>query len=80
MTDQQRQDSVIIVIRTSTETEKPVTLETKLVTDLGLSSMEVLVLVGDLESVFRVVIPVSRMDHVETVDNLCQVVIDLLRQ
>ncbi|MCD8160963.1 MAG: acyl carrier protein [Clostridiales bacterium] len=79
MTIQQVKDRVIRVIRTSTETEKPVTLETRLVTDLGLSSMEVLVLMGDLESAFRVVIPVSRVDHVETVEDLCQVIIDLLR-
>lgn len=78
MTVQEVKEAIIQVIITSTETEQTVTLDSELVRDLGLSSMEVLVLLGDLESAFGVVIPVSQVTHVETVEDLCEVVLRLL--
>lgn len=79
MTIREVKNEVMKIIKESTETDRPVSLETGLLNDLGLSSMEVLVLLGDLEDAFGIVIPVSKAAHVETVEELCQVVIDLLR-
>lgn len=80
MTVQEAIKAIIAVIVKSTETEKEVTVEMYLVKDLGLSSLEVVVLLGDLESEFGIDIPVSKVRNVRTVGDLCQVVISILTE
>lgn len=80
MTIQEAIKAMIHVIVESTETEVEVTEKTHLVEDLGLSSMEVVVLLGDLESAFGIDIPVSRVRRIQTVGDLCQVVISILME
>ena len=80
MTVQEAIQAIIAVIVKSTETEKEVTVETYLVKELGLSSLEVVVLLGDLEAEFGIDIPVSKVRNVQTVGDLCQVVISILTE
>lgn len=80
MTVQEAIKAIIDVIVESTETEVEVTEQTELVKGLGLSSMEVVILLGDLESAFGITIPVSRVRRVQTVGDLCQVVISILTE
>lgn len=68
------------IIQRSTETECVVSDEKCLGKDLGLSSMEVFVLLSDLEDAFGVAIPVKRLRKVQTVGDLSDVVIQALRE
>lgn len=80
MTITEAKKEIIAVIVKSTETELEVTEETHLVKELGLSSVEAMILLSDLEDRFGIRIPVSRLRNVRTVNDLCQVVIDTLIQ
>ncbi|MGN0399832.1 MAG: acyl carrier protein [Blautia sp.] len=68
------------VIMESTETELEVTEETGLVKDMGLSSVEVFVLLGDLEDAFGIRIPASELSQVRTAGDLCQLIISILKE
>ncbi|MDD7738622.1 MAG: acyl carrier protein [Fusicatenibacter sp.] len=78
MTEQEVRNKVLEVIVSSTETELPVTEQTELFGDLGLASVEVFVMLGELEDVFDVEIPASRLGCVRTAKDLCDLVIDLI--
>lgn len=80
MTVQEANKAIMDVIAESTETEVALTEQTELVQELGLSSMEVVVLLGDLEDVFGITIPVSRIRSVRTVGDLCRVIIAILTE
>ena len=69
---------IISIIKASTETELELTPETNLITEIGLSSVEVMLLLSDLDDRFGVHIPASRLREIHTVNDLCQTVIDLL--
>ncbi len=72
--EQEQIAKIIPVIIESTETEFEVTPESRLLEDLELSSLEVYVLLSDLEAEFDVVIPVEELMGIETVGELCEVV------
>ena len=59
MTVEEAKKEIFRVIVESTETELEVTEDTSLVKDMGLSSVEVFVLLGDLEDAFGIRIPRS---------------------
>lgn len=80
MTLNEARQKIIDTIVESTETELGVTEEMYLVKDLGLSSMEVMVLLSDLEEGFGIRIPVSRLSRVQTVGDLSDVVIAILTE
>ncbi|MGN0314571.1 MAG: acyl carrier protein [Fusicatenibacter sp.] len=80
MTVQEVKKKVLEVIVSSTETEQTVTEETELFGDLGLSSVEVFVMLGELEDTFDLEIPASRLRTVRTANDLCKLVIALLEE
>lgn len=80
MTVQEATKAIIDVIVESTEREMEITEKTLLVEEMELSSLEVVILLGDLERAFGIRIPVSKMHNVRTVGDLCQTVISILTE
>ncbi len=64
------------VMKSSTETEKEITDDKYLSRDMGLSSMELFILIGDLEEYFDVMIPVDKLKYIQTVGDLCDLIIE----
>ena len=71
---------IFTIIRNSTEADVSITEGTHLFTDLGLSSVEVMMLISDLEDSFGVSIPAASLRQVQTAGDLCGVVLDILRK
>ena len=67
------------LIQDSTETDLELTPETHLIREIGLSSVESMLLLSDLEDALHIQIPVSALREVETVGDLTQVVIQCLK-
>jgi acyl carrier protein len=80
MTVQQLKIGIISGIARSVETDQTVTEESHLVEQLGLSSMQIIIMLGDLEDALGIDIPISRVADVETVGDLCEVVVQLLTE
>ena len=80
MTVQEAKKEIIRVIKVSTETELDITEQTNMFTDMGLSSVEVVVMLGELEDTFGIVIPASRLRRVRTVGDMCELVIQILTE
>lgn len=78
MTVEEVKQEIIRVIVEATETELTLTEETGLFEDMGLSSVEVVVMLSDLEEAFGIDIPASELRSVRTVGDLCQLVISIL--
>ena len=78
MTTAAIREDVFKVVAESTETEAAITEETGLIQDMGLSSIEVMILVSDLEEHFNIRIAASRLRNVRTVGDLCGIVADIL--
>ena len=79
MTIAQISQVIIDIIKDSTETELELTPQTHLVREMGLSSVEAMLLFSDLEDRFCIQIPVSALREIETVEDLTQVVIQCIR-
>lgn len=80
MTVQEAKKEIIRVIKVSTETELDITEQTNMFTDMGLSSLEVVVMLGELEDTFGIDIPASRLRRVRTVGDMCELVIQILTE
>ena len=80
MTVQEAKKEIIRVIKVSTETELDITEQTNMFTDMGLSSVEVVVMLGELENTFGIDIPASRLRRVRTVGDMCELVIQILTE
>ena len=78
MTIQELKEEIIETIIDSTETEVEVTEQTHIVTEMGLSSVETMMLVSDLEDHFGITIPTATLRDVRTIGDLSAIVIDLL--
>lgn len=78
MTDAQKRAEIYRVIAQSTETEIALKEETMLFEEMGLSSMEVFVLLGDLEDAFGIDIPAAGLRRVETIGDLSDYVLKLM--
>ena len=78
MTIDQLKKEIFSVIRESTETEMELTEDTHIINEMGLSSIEAMMLISDLDQHFGINIPTSLLRDVRTVHDLCQVVIDTL--
>ena len=78
MTIDQIKKEILSVIQESTETEIELQEETHIINEMGLSSIETMMLISDLDQHFGINIPTSRLRDVRTVRDLCQVVIDTL--
>ena len=79
MTVAELNQEVFAVICSSTETDVPVTASTHLFKELGLSSVEVMLLISDLEDAFGIIIPASALRSVQTAGDLSSVVLNLLK-
>ena len=79
MTVSQVKEEVIRVIRDSTETEYAIRMDTHLVKGLGLSSVEIMMLVSDLEDRFGVHISGAKLRNVWTVGDLCNLVLSAMK-
>ena len=80
MTEQDMRKEIIDVITESTETELNVTPDMDLFADMGLSSMEIMVMLGDLEDAFDIEIPVEELTDVCTVQDLSDMIIHQMRE
>lgn len=80
MTVQEAKKEIIRVIKVSTETELDITEQTNMFTDMGLSSVEVVVMLGELEDTFGIDIPASWLRRVRTVGDMCELVIQILTE
>lgn len=79
MTEAKVREIIREVIADSTEAEKEITDETRIIEDLGLSSMEVMILVGDLENELGIEIPVSKISNANTVRELSNILISIIK-
>lgn len=68
------------VIRSSTETELELREDLNLITQMGLSSVEIMLMISDLEDAFGIELPVSELRSVATVGHLCQVIRQIIGQ
>ena len=80
MTVQEVKKEIIHIIKVSTETELDITEETNIYGDMGLSSVEVMVMLGELEDAIGIDIPASKLRKVSTVGDMCELVISILRK
>ena len=71
-------EKIIEVIKESTETEITLTPETELFADMGLSSVEVVVMLGDLEDAFGIDIPAADIRNVRTIGELSDLIIFIM--
>lgn len=78
MTVEELYQEIYNVIYDSTETDLELTDELHLITQMGLSSVEIMLMISDLEDRFGIELPISELRNVETVGHLCQVVLDTL--
>lgn len=78
MTLNEIKTEIIETIIDSTETDIDVTEQTHIMNDMGLSSVETMMMVSDLEDHFGITIPTAVLRDVRTVGDLCQIVIDSL--
>lgn len=79
MTVTQVKQQILKTLTDGMETVQPVTEQTHLIRDLGLSSMETMMVITDLEDQFGIRIPASRLRSVQTVGDLMETVIAALR-
>ena len=80
MTLAQLNDEILDLVQESTETDLPITPETHLIRDMGLSSVEIMLLISDLEDHFDITISPTQLRHAQTVGDLTQLVADEIRQ
>lgn len=71
---------IIDVIMESTETDLELTEDTGLFTDMGLSSVEVVVMLGDLEDAFGIDIPAAELRNIKTIGELSDLIIFIMRK
>lgn len=78
MTIKEVRERIIHAIKDFTDADAPITEKTHLVKVLGLTSVEIMMLIADLEDLFGIDIPSRKLRNVWTVGNLCDVVISEL--
>ena len=78
MTTQDVKKKIIDVIEESTETELELTPDTEIFADMGLSSVEVVVMLGDLEDAFGIDIPAADIRNVRTIGELSDLIIFIM--
>ena len=78
MTLNQLKEEILEVIQESTDTEVELNEDTHILNDMGLSSIETMMLISDLDQHFGINIPTARLRNVRTVGDLTQIVIETL--
>lgn len=79
MTVQEAKEDIIRSVIKITETEAKVTDQTEVVRGLGLASIEVLMLLGELEDIYEVDLSPKTVEYVKTIGDLCNVIISQLK-
>lgn len=79
MTIRELNEEVIRIISEATQTEMDITMDTHLIRELGLTSVETTMIVADLEDRFAVNIPGKLLRDVWTVRDLCNIVISVMK-
>ena len=74
MTTEELNTRICDVIRSSTETELELHEDLNLITQMGLSSMEIMLMISDLEDAFGIELPISELREITTVGDLSVVV------
>lgn len=78
MTVKEVNAEIISIISEAIQPNFEITLDTHLVKELGLTSVETMMLVSDLEDRFSVDVPGKLLRNVWTVQDLCNVIISCL--
>ena len=79
MTIHEIHEEIIAVIQDSTETEVELTMQTHIVNEMNLSSIEAMMMISDLEDRFGISIPSGKLRDVRTIGDLCEIVVDALK-
>ena len=79
MTIHEIHEEIISVIQDSTETEVELTMQTHIVNEMNLSSIEAMMMISDLEDRFGISIPSGKLRDVRTIGDLCEIVVDALK-
>ena len=69
---------VIELFSTMTEVEE-ITEDSELIDDLGISSMDVLFLISNMEEEFKIQVPESAIRKMVTVDDVAEVIASLMK-
>lgn len=78
MTIAEVKEKVIEIIRDGIDYEGEITPEMNLIEEIGLSSLESMVLIGELESEFGIELPISEVKTVSNIGELQELVIKKL--
>ena len=73
-------ERVINLLATMTKSEDEVTVDSELIDDLGISSMDVLFLISGLEEEFDVKIPVKTIREMTTVADVVEIIDELISE
>ena len=79
MTIEKLNEHILSLVRESTETDFPITPETHLIRDMGLSSVEIMLLISDLEDHFDINISPTQLRHAQTIGDLTKLVAEEIR-
>ena len=78
MTLPEIKELIIDMITDASEADFQITEETHIINEIGMSSIEIMLMISDMEDRFGINIPTSRLRSVETVADLIRVVVDTL--
>lgn len=70
-------ERVIDIFSTMAETDDEITAESEIIEDLGISSMDVLLLICNLEEEFGIKIPERMVRKMASIDDVARIVEDL---
>ena len=79
MTIEKLNAHILSLVQESTETDFPITPETHLIRDMGLSSVEIMLLISDLEDHFDINISPTQLRHAQTIGDLTKLVAEEIR-
>ena len=80
MTIAQLNEEILTVVSNSTETELELTENTHLLRDMGLTSVEIMMLISDLEDHFGITISADRLHGVQIIADLQALVLEEIRK
>ena len=73
-------ERVINIFATMAETDEEITAESEIIEDLGISSMDVLLLICNLEEEFGIKIPERMVRKMASIDDVARIVEELMNK
>lgn len=70
---------VIDLFATMSDTDEEITVESELIEDLGISSMDVLLLITSLEEEFKIKVPEKALRKMVTIGDVVDTIISLMK-